>query len=146
MIRVSWKRKEYTPVCWFLHGALQGRVDESALNGLNGRYGLRIAPGTKHDLKMALVSENWDFRITDDCCDCDSKIGRGDPEAPEVSALAGLIAEACALPGAVTLSFCKTWAGERNKRERAVKLSEADLPRLLADLEPNTLYTVACKT
>ena len=52
----------------------------------------------------------------------------------------------CALQGAKTLSFCKTWAGERNKHERAVKITGADLPRLLADLEPNTLYTIDCKS
>ena len=140
-------------MCWFIHSALQGSADkdgvkrlENDLELLNAGHGCRIALGTKHDLKMALLSENWDYRVTKGCCDCESPVGLHDPDAPEVRDLAALIAEVCALPDAKRLSFCKTWVGERNKREIDVKLSETDLPRLLADLEPNTLYTLFCKS
>ena len=140
-------------MCWIIHSALQGSVDKKQmgrlkeqLDLLNGKHECRIALGTKHDLKMALISDNWDYRVTKGCCDCDSDIGRGAADAPEVVDFAALIAEVCALPAAKRLSFCKTWAGERNRREIDVKLSETDLPRLLADLEPNTLYTLFCKS
>ena len=140
-------------MCWMIHSALLGSTDEkqadrlkNELELLNGRHGCRIALGTKHDLKMALLSDCWDYRVTNGCCDCDSPIGAHDANAPEVQDFAALIAEVCALPAAKRLSFCKTWAGERNRREIDVKLSETDLPRLLADMEPNTLYTLYCKS
>ena len=140
-------------MCWMIHSALLGSADEkqadrlkNELELLNGRHGCRIVLGTKHDLKMALLSDNWDYRVTRGYCDCDSPIGAHDANAPEVQDFAALIAEVCALPAAKRLSFCKTWAGERNRREIDVKLSETDLPRLLADLEPNTLYTLYCKS
>ena len=136
-------------MCWFIHGAVQGTADKNRrdrlkneLDLLNGRHNCHIAPGTKHDLKMALLSESPDYRVTKGCCDCDSAVGLHDPDAIEVRDFAALIAEVCALPDVKGISFCKTWIGERNKREIDVNLSETDLPRLLADLEPNTLYNI----
>ena len=133
-------------MCWYLYGALQGKVDAEALDAVNGRHDGRIVPGTKHDLKMALLSDDGDYRITDGHCDCESDIGRHDAEAAQVVDLAELIAEVSALPGAKTVSFCKTWAQQRNRRESSLKRSETDLKQLLADLEPNTLYTLFCNT
>ena len=132
-------------MCWFIYAALQGDVDAEALNAVNARHEYRIAPGTRHALKMALVDEDWDYRMTDGCCDCDSAVGEHDPDAAEVLDMAALMGEACALDGAEALSFCKTWRNDRCKREQALKRSEVDLRRLLADLEPKTLYTLYCK-
>lgn len=136
-------------MCWFLRGALQGKVETDALNAINVKHNCHIWQGTKHDVKMAVLSEMADspdgYRITDGCCDCESDIGKHNPHAEEVLDLASLISEAGALPGAQTVYLCKTWIGRRNKQERTFKLSEMDLNRFLADLEPNTLYSIACR-
>lgn len=132
-------------MCWFIHGALQGKVDEETLDAVNRAHACHIVSGTRHDLKMAIVNQTWDYRITEGCCDCESEIGAHDPDAEEVLDLAGLIAALSALPGAESLSLSKSWDGERNKHERNLKLSGLDLRQWLADLEPNTLYTVHLK-
>ena len=133
-------------MCWYIYGALQGDVNAEALGAVNSRHDCRMAQGTRHTLKMAILDENWDYRVTEGCCDCGSDIGRHDPDTAQVSDMAALIGEACALEGADTLSFCITWRNERCKREKALKRSEVDLRQLFADLEPRTLYTLSCKT
>ncbi|MBQ9409952.1 MAG: hypothetical protein IJU28_11265 [Clostridia bacterium] len=132
-------------MCWILYGALQGKVDADALHAVNARHACHFELGTRHAVKMAVTAEDWAYRLTDGCCDCESPIGAHDPGAAEVADMAALIAELCALDGAETLTLCKTWRDDRCRQERAVKRSEADLPRLLADLAPRTLYTLACK-
>lgn len=132
-------------MCWYIYGALQGDVEAEALNAVNSRHDCRMAQGTRHALKMAILDENSDYRVTDGCCDCDSAIGQHDPNAAEVSDMAAMMGEVCALDGADTLSFCKTWRNDRCKREKALKRSEVDFRPLLADLEPGILYTLSCK-
>ncbi|MBQ6430944.1 MAG: hypothetical protein IJJ99_03600 [Oscillospiraceae bacterium] len=133
-------------MCWILHGALKGGVDPAALEAINKKHVCHLSAGTKHDVKTAVLSCNGAFRLTDGCCDCESDVGRHDPDAAQVRDLAALIAEAGALPGAESVSLCKAWDTQRNKRECVLKLSELDLRQLFADFEPGTLYTISCQT
>ena len=129
-------------MCWFLHSTLRGDVDEDALRAINDRHFCRIARGTRHDLKMAVLEDVWDYRVTKNYCDCECGIGRNDPNDGEVVDLAALIAEVAALPGAKTLHLSMTWACTRNKHEESLKLSALDLRQWLADLKYSTLYTI----
>ena len=132
-------------MCWYIYGALHGDVGAEALNAVNSRHDCRMARGTRHALKMALLSDAWDYRVTRCYCDCESEIGEHDHDAAQVTDMAALIEECCALDGAKTLSFCLNLENERNKREQTLKFSEVDLRQWLADLEPSTLYTLSCK-
>ena len=132
-------------MCWFIYGAVSGHIDEDALAVVNARHECHIIRGTRHDLKMAILSDGWDYRLTNSFCDCDSDVGRHDPNAPLVKDLSALLTDVCTLSGADTVSFSHTWINTRNKREKTMKLSDIDWPQLLADLEPSTLYTVDCR-
>lgn len=134
-------------MCWFLYGAANGDIDEKELDKINSAHRCRLTQGTKHELKTAVLSDNCDYRITAGfrICDCESEIGTHHTDAVEVIDFAALLNEICALPGAKTVSFCKTWVHERNKRECQLVCSQTDLRRLLADLEPRTLYTINCQ-
>ena len=132
-------------MCWFLYGAVNGQVDENALAAVNAIHDCRITKGTRHDLKAAILNGDWDYRLTGSPCDCDSDIGKHDPGASLVKDLSALLIDVCTLSGADTVSFSYTWVNTRNKHEKAMKLSEVDWSRLLADLEPSTLYTVDCR-
>lgn len=133
-------------MCYFIHAALLGEVRDSDLNEINSKHKLHIFKGTKHELKEALLGEAWNFRVTDDFCDCKSEIGDGDPSSAQVCELASMIYEISSLPEAKRLSFCRAWAGKRLKRELTEKLSEVELHKLLADLETDTLYTLMLKS
>ncbi len=132
-------------MCWYLYGAVNGQVDEDALAAVNAHHECHIIRGTRHDLKMAILSDGWDYRLTNSFCDCDSDVGRHDPNAPLVKDLSALLTDVCTLSGADTVSFSHTWINTRNKHEKTMKLSDVDWPQLRADLEPSTLYTVNCR-
>ena len=84
-----------------------------------------------------------DFRITDWMCDCDSPVGRHDPNNPMIIELSNMISDFSKLPGFIQINICKTWTGKQNKREIKLKLSEIDIPTLLAGLEANVLYCLS---
>ena len=132
-------------MCYFLYGAVNGKVDTEALEAVNDRHVCSIVPGTRHALKMAILSGAADFFVTDRGCDCECDIGEHDPGAEQVTDLAGLIREISALPGAESISISYIWIQTRNKSEQTVPLSGIDLCGTLADLPCGTLLTIRCK-
>lgn len=133
-------------MCYYLYGAFWGDCPESEYVSVSKKYEYRFARGTKHDVKNAVKdTEKWsgeDFRITDWCCDCESPVGKHDPEDEMIKNLSGLITELLSLPDAKQINLCKTWTGHRNKKEIKVSLKETDIALLLADLQENCLYTI----
>jgi len=103
-------------MCYFLYGSLYGDVSESEYVNIKNKYGLKISLGTKHDVKNAVKaaaeSVRNDYRVTEDACDCDSPVGKHDPEDPEIIELCNLIKDLSALPGAKQIIICKTWTGK----------------------------------
>ena len=47
--------------------------------------------GTKHDVKMAILKDSGDYRVTRWICDCDFPAWKQDPSAKELQALAALM-------------------------------------------------------
>ena len=131
-------------MCFYLYGSLYGNVSEPEYKTVLDQYDYKIALGTKHDVKKAVEAAfervQSDYRITDGVCDCNSPVGKHDPDDPVITDLSKMITELAALPGAEQINICKTWTGRRNKKEIRLKLKETDLPAFLADMQENTLY------
>jgi len=133
-------------MCYYLYGSLYGDIPKEEYNEIQKKYQYRISPGTKHDVKKAVLGTDGyvedDFRITDRMCDCDSPVGRGDPDDEMIAELRDLIVELSKLPGAKQINICKTWIGRRNKREIRVKLQDLDIASFLADLPTDHFYSI----
>lgn len=131
-------------MCYFLYGALQGDVSEKEYQDIQNQYEYKIARGTKHDIKLAVKSDHGqdDFRITDWICDCESPVGKHEPNDPVILELSSLISDLAELPGANQINICKTWTGKTNKKEVNLKLKDLELPLFLADMDENCLYSI----
>ena len=131
-------------MCYYLYGSLYGGVSELDYRMVQDKYCYKIPLGTKHDVKNAVKAASEyvqdEYRITDWMCDCDSPVGKHDPNAPMIIQLSSLITDLSALSGAKQIIMCKTWTGKQNKKEIKQKLEDTDLPTFLADLQENTLY------
>ncbi len=134
-------------MCFYLYGSLYGNVTKPEYESVQAKYEYKIALGTKHDIKTAVKASSEfvqdDFRITDWMCDCDSPVGRHDPNDPMIIELSNMISDFSTLPGFIQINICKTWTGRQNKREIKLKLNEIDLREFLADLQENTLYCLS---
>ena len=128
-------------MCYFIHGALFGKVDEDAYQEIVNKYAYKIRCGTKHSVKMSVLETSQSYRVTKWCCDCDSALGKEDPDAEEIKELAALFRDIQEVEGAKHIYLCRTWAGCRNKRELKLKLDEIDIEHVLAQLDAGCLYT-----
>lgn len=133
-------------MCYYLYGALNGNVTEADYASIAKKYDYKISIGTKHDVKNAVKAAAEevldDFRITDWICDCDSPVGKHDPNDPMIRQLGNLMRDLSGISGAKQIILCKTWTGKQNKKEIQVHLKEIDPAAFLADVQENCLYNI----
>ena len=129
-------------MCYFAYSAVNPEVNAADLERLTRDSEYHFRPGTKHDMKMAVAEEAGDFRLTDWCCDCDFPLGKSNAQAPELPELAAQLEKLRLVRGIKCVYLCKTWAGERNKKEEAVHIDDLNLLPILAGMRTETLYRI----
>lgn len=129
-------------MCYFAYSAVNPEVNAADLVRLTRDSGYHFRPGTKHSIKMAVAEESGDFRLTDWCCDCDLPLCGGDAGAPELRALAECLKTLRKARGVKCVYLCKTWAGDRNKKEETVHIDDLELAEFLAGMQTETLYRI----
>ena len=78
-------------MCYILYGAVNREVNAADLERITKRSRYTFRPGTKHDLKMCISGNTYEYRVTDWVCDCDFPVGAKDPQAKELKELTKLI-------------------------------------------------------
>lgn len=129
-------------MCYFAYSAVNPKVNSGDLERLTRDSGYFFRPGTRHDIKMAVAEESGDFRLTDWCCDCDFPLGEGNAQAPELLELAAQLQKLRSVRGIKFVYLCKTWTGDRNKKEETVHIDDLNLPAFLAGMKTETLYRI----
>ncbi len=129
-------------MCYYLHGALYGKVDKEQFEEIYARYDCHFRMGTKHDVKLSVLDGSVNCRIYDGICDCGTAIGSNDAEDAELEQFERIFNEFKNLQGAKHIYLCKTWDGKTNKKEKNVKIDSINVKEFLANAEPNILYTV----
>ena len=129
-------------MCYYAYSAVNPEINTADYEKLlrNSEYHFR--PGTRHDIKMAVAEESEEYRLTRGCCDCDLPMCGGDAGAPELWELAECLKTLRKARGAKCVYLCKTWTGDRNKKEETVHIDDLDLPAFLAGMQTETLYRI----
>ena len=129
-------------MCYILYGATDKSIDpndyESALR--KSPYKFRI--GTKHDVKMCIVNDSYEYRVTDWVCDCEFPVGEKDVGAKPLVELATLINDLKDARNSKCIYISKTWAGKRNKTEKNIHINDIDIISFLANMDLDCLYRV----
>ena len=116
-------------MCYFLFASLYGKVSENEYQSIQSRYQYRVPLGSKHDVKLAAKTSDdgivdQTFRVTDWICDCDSPVGKGDPNNAMIVELKDLILALSSLKGAKQINIIKIWTGHKIKKESRLSLSK----------------------
>ena len=129
-------------MCYILYGATDKSINkddyESALKKSQYRFNI----GTKHDVKMCIVNDSYEYRVTNWSCDCDFPVGKSDESAKELIDLASLITALKNARDSKCIDISKTWAGTRNKSEKILFIEDIELVPFLANLEVDCLYRI----
>lgn len=123
-------------MCYFLYGAVNQEVNSSDLQSVLKNSRFLLNTGTRHDIKMRSDTH----RLTTGMCDCDSAFGAGDPEHAELREFQSLLWALKAVRGIKCVYLCKSWNGKRSKDEETVHTDDIDIPRFLANIDPERLY------
>ena len=129
-------------MCYILYGAVNKEIDKDDYKQINGMSDFSFHPGTKHDVKMCILKDNCDYRITDWVCDCEFPFGMNNPDAEELKELEKLFKAFQKSKNIKYLIISKTWEGGRNKREETVNINEIDIIDFLANAKVNCLYQI----
>ena len=132
-------------MCYILYGAVNKEINREDYERVTAKYPYHIRPGTRHDVKMCLLKDDYTYRVTDWVCDCKFPLGMKDPKNPELKLLAQYIEELRTVPHAKYVYLCKGWNGRRCKSEANVSADSCDLPTFLANAECGCLYRIEMK-
>ena len=129
-------------MCYIAYSAVNPEANMADCEAMIRGSEYHFRPGTKHDVKMAVIEESEDYRLTRGCCDCDLPLCEGDAKAPELLELADVMRKLCKVRGIKCVYLCKTWTGDRNKKEETAHIADLDLPAFLAGMQTETLYRI----
>ena len=129
-------------MCYFLYGAVNKGVNQEDYDEISKEYSYHFQIGTKHDVKMSMLENADDFRITDGSCDCDTALGRHQSNHEDITELCHLLNDMRLIRDINCVYISKNWVGRTNKREECYHIDDIDLAEFLADIKENCLYRI----
>lgn len=129
-------------MCYILYGATDKAIDRVDYENALKKSPYRLSIGTKHDVKMCIINDSYEFRVTDWVCDCDFPVGKGDQGAKPIADLARLICDLKNARNSKCIYIIKAWAGKRYKSEKRVHVNDIDIISFLASMETDCLYQI----
>jgi len=129
-------------MCYFLYGAINNGINisdyEEAMKGY--RYKFRI--GKPQDVNGCVEQGGYDYRLTNNQCDCDTALGNEDSTKQEITDFHEMLLKLQGVRGIKYILLSKTWWDETNKEEKSTHINTIDVPQYLANIKENCLYKI----
>ena len=129
-------------MCYFLYGAVNEGINQKDYEEVSQENYYHFNIGTKHNVKMAVLENADDFRITKGCCDCGTAIGGNDPNHEEIIGLCDLLNDMRLIDNIKYVYISKNWVGKINKREEHYHIDDINIAEFLANIKENCLYRI----
>ncbi len=129
-------------MCYILYGATDKAINTEDYTRASQKSPYKFTLGTKHDVKMCIINDSYEYRVTNLVCDCDFPVGEGNEEAKELIELASLIIDLKNARNSKCIYISKTWTGKKNKTEKTVHIDDINIVSFLANMELNCLYRI----
>ena len=129
-------------MCYILYGATDKAIDQDDYKAALKKSHYKFCIGTKHDIKMCIVNDSYEYRVSDWVCDCEFPVGKKDVSAEPLIELAMLINELKNARNSKCIYISKTWAGRKNKTEKNIHINDIDIVSFLANMDLDCLYRI----
>ena len=129
-------------MCYILYGATDKAIDQDDYKAALKKSHYEFCIGTKHDIKMCIVNDSYEYRVSDWVCDCEFPVGKKDVSAKPLIELAMLINELKNARNSKCIYISKTWAGRKNKTEKNIHINDIDIVSFLANMDLDCLYRI----
>ena len=129
-------------MCYFLYGAVNEGINQKDYEEISQGNSYHFNIGTKHDVKMSVLENRDDHRLTKGCCDCGSAIGGKNPEHEDITELCNLLNDMRLIDHIQYVYMSINWVGRINKREEHYHIDDINLAEFLANIKENCLYRI----
>ena len=129
-------------MCYILYGATDKAIDQDDYKAALKKSHYKFCIGTKHDIKMCIVNDSYEYRVSDWVCDCEFPVGKKDASAKPLIELSMLINELKNARNSKCIYISKTWAGRKNKTEKNIHINDIDIVSFLANMDLDCLYRI----
>ena len=129
-------------MCYILYGATDKAIDQDDYKAALKKSHYKFCIGTKHDIKMCIVNDSYEYRVSDWVCDCEFPVGKKDVSVKPLIELALLINELKNARNSKCIYISKTWAGRKNKTEKNIHINDIDIVSFLANMDLDCLYRI----
>ena len=129
-------------MCYYLYGAVNKEVDLEDYYEVAKSENYQFNVGTKHNVKMAILNCNMDYRLTEGHCDCCTTLGGGNPDDEHIKELASLLEEYRYIKNINHVYLSLNWNGKINRREKTIHIDDINIFEFLANIEGNCLYKI----
>ena len=129
-------------MCYILYGAIDKSIDRSDYEAALHKSPYKFNIGTKHDVKMCIINDSYEYRVTDWVCDCEFPVGEKDESAKPLVDLAALINKLKNSRESKYIYISKTWSGRKIKNEKNIHIDDIDIISFLAHMDKNCLYRI----
>ena len=128
-------------MCWFLYGGVNSEADTEDLLALYD-MGYKFQATTKSLVRKSFYAGDGVFRLTAGHCDCESVIGNGIADDPEIIELSEAICALQGVRGIKSVYLLFNLIGAPIKRSQQVSLLDIDLLSFLAKMQSGYLYEI----
>ncbi|MBQ8004750.1 MAG: hypothetical protein IJ303_00355 [Clostridia bacterium] len=129
-------------MCYFLYGAVNKEINKNDYDEVSMGNCFHFNIGTKHDVKMSVLKNTDDFRITTSVCDCDTAIGNHQPNHEQIRELCYLLNDMRLIRDIKCVYISKNWVGKINRREEHYHIDDIDIAEFLSNIKENCLYRI----
>lgn len=129
-------------MCYFLYGAINDGANTAdvakALTNSHYRFPFGNAEAVNHCVETC--GDN--YRLTFRACDCDTAMGQGRTDSPQLKEFETLLHKLRDVRGIKHVFISKNWWKESNSRQETVHIDDIDLLSFLANMEESCLYKI----
>ena len=128
-------------MCMFLYGGINEEVNRNDYEKQEKSvYHFKL--GSTATIERDLNAHNYAYTITQGHCDCDTLIGQGDANHPEIKALAEYIKSLQDMRNIKWACIAKKWWDEDIEERQTVHINDIDILGFLANIKEKCLYKI----
>lgn len=130
-------------MCYFLYGSVNTDVDMSGFDKISDEN-FKFLIADKCDFFNSIKSSDYNFRLTNQYCDCKTYIGTRKIKSVEVDSLCGVLSSLSKIRNIKYAYLLKRWSDNFVNTENAVTehISNLDLNSFVANIKENQLYKI----
>ena len=129
-------------MCYFLYGAVNGGLHIGDYDKVMRDSEYHFNTGNIKEVNACVENCNDDYRITLNHCDCNTVIGKNNPNKKGLEEFKDLLLNLKSVRRIKYVLLSKNWRKQTNTKQEVIHINDIDILQFLANIEDNCLYKI----